>query len=166
MIRAAIATLLLLLAGCQDTRPIVEPTSLLDVQASVSGLTPGTSTVVGQAVWTTRKGTRHYAIRKTVTLFSSTPYVLECIRITLNAKSDCTDLLKPYSRSATTDSAGRFTFTGLRHGAYVLTTDVCWSVDRGRARNCQVVQGEIEIQGEGQTVVTTLAGPSGLDTQP
>lgn len=165
MIHAAVVILLLLLSGCQDTRPTVDPVSSLDVQVLVSGLTPGISSIVGQAMWTTGKGTKHYAINKTVTLLPGTPYVLECARITVDGRSHCMDRLKPYSRLTTTDAAGRFSFSGLGHGTYFLATEVCWLVDRGRARSCHEVQGVIEVQREGQTVTTLLQNPTGFDTQ-
>lgn len=156
MLRRIACLLLLLLSGCVDTRPAVEPTSDFDAQTLGRGMTPGTSSIVGQASWVTEKGIRHYAIGATVTLWPSTPYVAECARNTSKAKLQCADLLKPYARSTTTDKEGRFMFAGLHQGSYFLTTDVCWAGGRRRLRPCHTVQGEAVIQREAQTVEIVL----------
>ncbi|WP_281848857.1 carboxypeptidase-like regulatory domain-containing protein [Dyella sp. GSA-30] len=146
----------ILLGGCADTRPVVEPASSFDVQALGQGMATGASTIIGQASWVTEKGIKHDAMNETVTLVPSTPYVAECARIVLDATSHCADRLKPYLRSTRTDAEGHFVFGGLHPGTYFLTTRVCWAGGRRRLRPCQAVQGEAVIQRDGQTVEVSL----------
>lgn len=156
MSRLAISLLLLLLSGCVDTRPAVEPVSAFDTQALDRGMTVGTSTLMGQASWVDENGNRHYARDEAVTLLPSTPYVLECAYLTSKTRSHCTDLLKPYLRSSKTDIDGRFVFAGLHQGSYFLVSRVCWGGGRRRLRPCRTVQGEAVIQHDGQTVEVFL----------
>jgi hypothetical protein len=156
MLRRVAAIMFILLSGCADTRPVVEPTSSFDVQALARGMATGTSTISGQASWVTEKGIKHYAVNETVTLLPSTPYVAECTRIVLNATSHCADMLKPYSRSTKTDAEGHFVFRGLHPGSYFLTAHVCWAGGRRRLRPCQAAQGEAVIQHDEQTVEVIL----------
>lgn len=144
--------MLVLLSGCADTRPVVEPISTFNAQAIDRGMIPGASAITGRASWVNEEGTRHYAANETVTLLPSTPYVAECARITLKARSHCADLLKPYLRTTKADTDGRFMFAGLHAGTYFLTADVCWAGGRRRLRPCHTVQGEAVIQHEGQIV--------------
>lgn len=81
--------------------------------------------------------TRYGSFAK-ISMLPDIPYVRACIRSQEQSAQACGESLKPYTRFATADVQGRFIFTGVGPGHYLLRSDVSWDVSRGKLESIHV----------------------------
>lgn len=85
----------------------------------------GSSAIQGQAYARLWGGTIVYAAGSTVMLVPYTQYLGQYKGRLLDVPSD--PFLKQYVQSTQADAGGRFRFSGLRDGKYLVFTDIAWN---------------------------------------
>lgn len=127
----------LFLAGCMPayTGPQApfkqEPWATFDQAALQNGIRPGHAILRGQAFSKTVGGDIKYGAGNDILLLPTTDYSRQCISILATTTSDCGTKLKPYVRTVQADGEGRFEFTGIAPGSYIVTTIITWGIPTG-----------------------------------
>jgi hypothetical protein len=98
-----------------------------DLQAEYAAYAePGTGSITGQAFLRTLGGEVRYGAGGTVTAEPATDWVIGLVeRI---GRLPPHEALKPYRRTTRADAEGRFSFTDLPEGRWLLATEITWYV--------------------------------------
>lgn len=134
---AALCAGTMILTGCMPAyvappQPLWRtPLATFEQAPLAAGIMPGHATIRGQAFSKTVGGDIKYGAGNDINLVPDTPYSRECIDILSSSPSECAAKVRPYVRTVQADGEGRFEFTGIAPGSYIVTTTITWGIPTG-----------------------------------
>lgn len=118
----------LIVAGCETTTPPPPLTAPFDAGALAFIHTPGTASIEGQAFARQRGGGVVTAAGEEIILIPATDFTRQLTeRMQAGAPSaDDAAKVKTFQRTTVADADGRFKFTGLAPGSYIVLVTIRW----------------------------------------
>ena len=118
---------------------------------------PGTAQISGEAFLRTKGGDVKTAAGRRIYLVPLTPYTDERAKIMWERKEPeaADSRLARYTKSVTADAQGRFSFSALPAGSYVVYTKITWTVSDGSETGGSALTRVRLTEGEKKTVVVS-----------
>jgi hypothetical protein len=128
----SLTSLVILASACASTPNslLPDPTTIpLDTARMERFLRPGTGTIEGQAFVKTKGGDVKYATGESVILLPATDYTMQyATRLGTAAAFEPDPRLAKYARRTIAGGDGRFRFTDLPEGNYMIYTKIFWQI--------------------------------------
>ena len=124
----AVATL----AGCFEIVQVAKRDMPVEDESLAAGWKNGSTTIKGTLKAQINSNTVRRGVFEVVSLAPATDTTRACAEILRKGWDPCELHLSKYTRTATTNGAGQFTFTRIGPGNYLVWAEIRWNYSRGK----------------------------------